>query len=48
MTLFTNGVSLMMYGPGGYRSGDFRKLGLPVTIWALIVTVVVVPFYWKF
>jgi di/tricarboxylate transporter len=48
MTPFANGVSLMVYGPGGYRFGDFWKLGLPVTIWALIVTVVVVPLYWKF
>jgi di/tricarboxylate transporter len=48
MTPFANGVSLMVYGPGGYRFGDFWKLGLPVTIWALIVTVVVVPLYWQF
>ena len=47
-TPFANGVSLMVYGPGGYRFGDFWKLGLLVTIWALIVTVVVVPVYWKF
>jgi di/tricarboxylate transporter len=48
LTPFANGVSLMVYGPGGYRFGDFWKIGLPVTIWALIVTVVVVPLYWKF
>lgn len=48
LTPFANGVSLMVYGPGGYRFGDFWKLGLPVMIWALIVTVVVVPLFWKF
>jgi di/tricarboxylate transporter len=48
MTPFANGVSLMVYGPGGYRFGDFWKLGVIVTLWALIVTVVVVPLYWKF
>jgi di/tricarboxylate transporter len=48
MTPFANGVSLMVYGPGGYRFGDFWKLGILVTIWALIVTVVIVPLYWKF
>lgn len=48
LTPFANGVSLMVYGPGGYRFGDFWKLGLPVTVWALIVTVIVVPLYWKF
>jgi di/tricarboxylate transporter len=45
---FSNGVSLMVYGPGGHRFGDFWKLGLIVTVWALIVTVVVIPLYWKF
>lgn len=48
MTPFANGVSLMVYGPGGYRFGDYWKLGLPITIWALVVTVFVVPLYWKF
>jgi di/tricarboxylate transporter len=42
-TAFANGVSLMMYGAGEFRFGHLCKLGLPVTIWALIVAVVVVP-----
>jgi di/tricarboxylate transporter len=48
LTPFANGVSLMVYGPGGYRFGDFWRLGLIVIVWALIVTVVVIPLYWKF
>jgi di/tricarboxylate transporter len=48
LTPFANGVSLMVYGPGGYRFGDFWKLGLIVMAWTLIVTVVVIPLYWKF
>jgi di/tricarboxylate transporter len=48
LTPFANGVSLMVYGPGGYRFGDYWRLGLIVIVWALIVTVVVVPLYWKF
>lgn len=48
LTPFANGVSLMVYGPGGYRFGDFWRLGLPIIVWALIVTVVVVPLHWKF
>nr|WP_027578093.1 SLC13 family permease [Bradyrhizobium sp. Ai1a-2] len=48
LTPFANGVSLMVYGPGGYRFGDFWRLGLVVIVWALIVTVVVIPLYWKF
>jgi di/tricarboxylate transporter len=48
LTPFANGVSLMVYGPGGYRFGDFWKLGLVVMAWAFVVTVVVIPLYWKF
>ena len=48
LTPFANGVSLMVYGPGGYRFGDFWKLGLPVLIWTLIVTVVITPLVWPF
>lgn len=48
LTPFANGVSLMVYGPGGYRFGDFWKLGLIVMAWTLAVTVVVVPLYWRF
>jgi di/tricarboxylate transporter len=48
LTPFANGVSLMVYGPGGYRFGDYWRLGLPAIVWALIVTVVVVPLYWRF
>jgi di/tricarboxylate transporter len=38
----------MVHGPGGYRFGDFWRLGLIVMVWALIVTVVVIPLYWSF
>lgn len=48
LTPFANGVSAMVYGPGAYRFGDFWKIGSIVTIWALIVTVVVVPIFWNF
>jgi di/tricarboxylate transporter len=48
LTPFANGVSAMVYGPGAYRFGDFWRIGSIVTIWALIVTVVIVPIFWKF
>jgi len=38
----------MVYGPGGYKFGDFWKLGLIVLVWALIVMRVVIPLHWKF
>ncbi len=48
LTPFANGVSLMVYGPGGYRFGDFWRLGLVVLAWTLVVTVVIVPLVWPF
>ncbi|MEZ0170737.1 SLC13 family permease [Microvirga sp. TS319] len=48
LTPFANGVSLMVYGPGGYKFDDFWRLGLVVLIWTLIVTVIVTPFYWPY
>ncbi len=48
LTPFANGVSLMVYEPGGYRFGDFWKLGTVVLVWTLIVTVAITPLYWKF
>ena len=36
-------VNLMVMGPGGYRFGDYWKLGLPLMIWFVIVAVFLVP-----
>jgi di/tricarboxylate transporter len=48
LTPFSNGVSLLVFGPGGYKFGDFWRLGLVVLAWTLLVTVVVIPLYWEF
>lgn len=48
LTPFANGVSLMVYGPGGYKFGDYWKIGIPVLLWTLIVTVVITPLVWRF
>ncbi len=37
--------SLIM-GPGGYRVTDFIKVGLPLTIVILIITLLILPFIW--
>lgn len=39
---------LMVYGPGGYRFGDFVRMGLPVSIGVGIVTVLVTPIVFPF
>jgi anion transporter len=48
LTPFANAVSLMVYGPGGYKFGDFWRLGLIMTAWTLAVTLAVVPMVWRF
>lgn len=48
LTPFANGVSLMAHGPGGYRFGDFWRLGVVVLLWTCLVTVLLVPLFWPF
>jgi len=40
--------NLMVMEPGGYRFGDYWKLGLPVLLVYLLVSVVLVPVWWPF
>lgn len=41
-------TNTIVYGMGGYRFGDFPRLGLPLTALVLVTTVVLVPFFWPF
>ena len=41
-------ANLMVMGPGGYRFGDYWKLGLPCMLWFFVVAVFLVPLYWRF
>jgi len=41
-------VNLMVKEPGGYRFGDYWKLGLPLLIWFFVVAIVLVPMFWRF
>ena len=36
----------LLAAPGGYRFGDYWKLGLPVMVWWFVVALVVVPLVW--
>lgn len=40
--------NLMIMGPGGYKFGSYWKLGLPLFIWWLVATLIIVPLFWKF
>ncbi len=41
-------ANLMVMGPGGYRFGDYWKLGLPLLALFGIVAVLLVPVFWSF
>jgi len=41
-------TNLMVYGPGGYRFGDFVRVGLPLQISLAAVTVFLAPLIWPF
>lgn len=39
-------TNLMIYGPGGYRFSDFSRLGAPLAILVMILTIGIVPLVW--
>ena len=39
-------TNIMVYGPGGYRFTDYARLGLPLTVIVVAVTVMLVPVIW--
>jgi di/tricarboxylate transporter len=41
-------TNLMVYGPGGYRFGDYLRIGTPITVLVGIITVAIVPLVWPF
>ena len=41
-------VNMMVLGPGGYRFGDYWKMGLPLLLWFLAVALGLVPLVWRF
>jgi len=40
--------NLMVYGPGGYRFGDYLRMGVPLNLLSGVVTVSLVPLIWPF
>lgn len=41
-------ANLMVMGPGGYRFGDYWKLGLPLLVLYVVIGVFLVPVFWPF
>lgn len=43
LTPVSYNTNLIVFGPGGYRFGDFARLGLPVTLVFLVIATVLLP-----
>jgi len=41
-------ANVLIMGPGGYRFSDFTKVGVPLTILLLIVTLFILPIIWPY
>ena len=41
-------TNLMVYGPGRFRFADFVKVGLPLNLIFLVISVYAIPLIWKF
>jgi di/tricarboxylate transporter len=39
-------TNTMVYGPGGYRVGDYFRVGLPITLIAVVGVVTLVPLFY--
>lgn len=48
LTPIATPANMMVMGPGGYRFGDYWKLGLPVMALWLAVALLVIPLVWRF
>jgi di/tricarboxylate transporter len=48
LTPIATPVNLMVMQPGGYRFGDYWRLGLPLALIFLLVAVLYVPLLWPF
>jgi di/tricarboxylate transporter len=41
-------TNMMVYGPGGYRLGDFLRIGAPLNVLLGAVAVTLIPIFWSF
>lgn len=39
-------ANVLIMGPGGYRFGDYIRVGLPLTLLVLVITLLVLPVFW--
>ncbi|WP_432936553.1 SLC13 family permease [Kribbella sp. CA-253562] len=48
LTPVSTPANMMIMSPGGYRFGDYWKLGLVVMTWWLLTAMIIVPLVWPF
>lgn len=48
MTPVSSPVNTLVLGPGGYKFGDFVRVGVPFTVLVMLVSVVMVPWLYPF
>ena len=41
-------TNMMVYGPGGYRFGEFLRIGAPLNLLLAVVAVTLIPLFWGF
>jgi di/tricarboxylate transporter len=41
-------TNLLVYGPGGYRFGDYLTIGIPLNILVLLAGSIFIPWIWPF
>jgi len=41
-------TNMMVFGPGGYRFGDFVRIGTPLNILVCVLTTLLAPVFWPF
>ena len=41
-------TNLMVYGPGGYSFMDYMKLGIPLNIFVVVASTLLIPLIWPF
>jgi di/tricarboxylate transporter len=48
LTPISHPVSLMVMGPGGYRTRDYARVGAPLAVLLAVTLLVVVTVVWRF
>ncbi len=41
-------ANILVMGPGGYRFSDYTRVGLPLTLVVLVVSMIFIPLFWPF